>query len=273
MDAYDGVKFICDETNGLLIPPSGINVDQEVLGVLNLTSKRRAGRLWSSTEYNKGYSITQAIIKAKAHLKQVFNINRIDNKPLHQVSDVRVAQVFQNECEKIIAHSREQNDPRYYARSGILNYRENITFYINREQRIVVIFENNNYYNEHYFISCYKVSERYIKKFDTNPETIVNIGQNVTYHEEQKAQQAKAALERKAQVTCSEAYKAFYQTLNKDERMGNNQIRLVQNHLQGRNPIDLSLRQQKLVERYQRLEAKFTAFCQKNNITEQKLIV
>ena len=154
LDNYNGVPFTRDETTGLLIPPNGMNVDQELLNAINLTHRRRLGRLWSSIEKNKGYSITQTIIKSKAHLKQVFGITHINNKPLNQVSDERVAKVFLQECEKIIAQARKKNDPRYYNRPGILNYRENVTFYVDRERQILVIFENNSYCSENFFISC-----------------------------------------------------------------------------------------------------------------------
>ena len=273
LDNYNGVPFTRDENIGLLIPPNGMNVDQELLDAVNLTHRRRLGRLWPSIEKNKGYSVTQTIIKAKAHLKQVFGITHINNKPLNQVSDERVAKVFLQECEKIIAQARAKNDPRYYNRPGILNYRENVTFYVDRERQILVIFENNSYCSENFFISCYKIKENYAKKFDASSETLLNIGKNVTYHEQQKVQQMIAALARETKVTRNKIYKEFYQTLNQDERMGNKEIRLVQNRLKGRNPIDLPLKEQRLLARYERLEEKYKAFCQENNIPEQNLIV
>lgn len=75
-------------------------------------------------------------------------------------------------------------------------------------------------------------------------------------------------LARETKVTRNKIYKEFYKTLNQDERMGNKEIRLVQNRLKGRNPIDLPLKEQRLLARYERLEEKYKAFGQENNIPE-----
>ena len=122
-------------------------------------------------------------------------------------------------------------------------------------------------YSENFFISCYKISKRDIKKFDKNLKTNINIGKNVTYHQEREELQAKLNAEKEAKLI----YKKFYSTLNPEERLANHQIRLVQNRLQGRD--NLPPKGQDLVQRYLRYEAKYKDYCKKNNIPVQEIIV
>ena len=216
---------------------------------------------------NKGYSIGQTARKARSHLRQTFNITRIDGKPLRQVSDTRIAQIFKHECEKIIYAAKLENNPHYFARQGTYNYRENVTFYVDRERAIIVVFENNNYCSEEFFISCYKISKRHIKQFDRSLKTNINIGKNVTYHQEREEFLAQRNVEREARAI----HREFYATLNPEDRLANHQIRTVQNVLQGRD--NLPPREQALVERYQRYEARFRDYYEKNNIRVQEIIV
>jgi len=225
-------------------------LSEDLQSTEKLTKLRRAEPLQPSQVLGDSfkYSDKQLERKAKRHLDQ-FGIS-IEGKTKPEMS-----LKYKNFIESLLSKPN-----LVVHKNGTLNKQEPTINIGDPESLGITVFENNLLYNEHFFISAYKISD---KVFDEFKET-GNIGISP---EKRKAMKLEIASQKEQAGKGKTAEQAFYSTLPEDARIGNKQLREVetlQEQLKQDPSLSLTEKEKTMLQRAEKYQEYKSQFYQNN---------
>ena len=241
-------------SNGLT--PAGLSRNHEELSeniqlIEKITRLRRAEPLYSSEALGESFKYSQKQLERKApiHLEKDYG-----------VSTEGMTKKEQGLTYKDVIEDLLQTPNLDIRKDGTMNHQEPAIIFLNPDSGLFASFENNPLYEDHHFITSYKIDSEAVNEF----KTTVNIGESPETRKRKidQAQKLKAAQER-----IQGNKKLFYQTIPEDARMGNKQLRETEvlNQKLTENPkFRLTEKEKNLLERAEKYEQHKSEFYQNN---------